>query len=187
MGLNILIAEQHEVLGVGLCTIFAEDPRVSNVHKVTTEEDLQVYIGQNTPDLIVVNQSLLRNISALQSENFVVLATDPSITFLKAAYKYGARGYLSINVSAGLLRTLLRPTKNSFLLEPILVPWVMPYIFDKAHYSVESESLTPREKEIVGLLCEGFDEVGIAQLLCIADLTLKTYIKNIVRKHSRGK
>src|SRR5947209_7938645 len=123
--LNILIAEPYEVIRFGLHTIFAGDPRVLNVYEVTNKEDLYDYMLTFPLDLIVINQSLVKDVSLLETKNFVVLAAKPDLAVLKSVYDYGALGYLSLNVSAALLCTLLDASKKSFLIEPTLGPWIM--------------------------------------------------------------
>jgi DNA-binding NarL/FixJ family response regulator len=186
MKLKVLIAEDQEVLRIGLRAILTADTRVSEVYEVRNERDLQQYLSGCELDLIVVNQDLLADISLLQEQNFVILAAEPQMAKLKAAYEYGACGYLSVNVSAELLCTMLRPSENTFLIEPTLVPIVMEYVFDRRITPTFNEILlTPREREIVCLLREGYDKSSIARKLCIAETTLKTHIKNIAKKRSK--
>ena len=185
MGLKVLIAEAQEVLRIGLCSILNSDTRVAEVYDVTDENTLQHYLASNRVDLIIVNQDLLRDISILQTKNFVVLAAEPNMTKLKVSYEYGARGYLSVNVTTELLRTTLHPTNNAFLIEPTLGPSIMECVFDRKTPSTSHESmLTSREREIIWLLQEGYDRSSIAKYLCIAETTLKTHMKNIAKKRS---
>lgn len=182
MGKEILIAEPCELLRVGLRTIFAQDARVSNIHEVTTSKGLEMQLRSSRVDLVVVNQSLITDITRLPMGNFVVLTSKLDITILKASYKHKSRGYLSEQVSAELLRTVLDSNENAFLIEPSLTPCVMDGLFGNAFSTFNEELLTPREKEIVALLREGLDRPTIAQNLCIAETTLKTHIKNIAKK-----
>ena len=185
MGQNLLIAESCELLRVGLKTIFVEDERVAKIHEAATTESLKTQLRTCSFDLIVVNQSLVTDIMGLPRGNFVILTAEPDMTILKAAYEHGGRGYLSENVSAELLRTVLYSSENSFLIEPALTPWVMGCVFGDAFSTIREELLTPREKEIVSLLRGGLDRPRIAKHLCIAETTLKTHIKNIARKRER--
>jgi len=127
--LKVLIAEPYDVPRRGLHAIFAQDPRVLNVHEVTTKEDLQTCIVSFQFDLIVVNQSLMIDILMLKAKKFVVLTPHPDLKAFTDAYYSGALGYLSTNVSAELLCTFLNPVQKSFLIEPTLGPWVMGTIF----------------------------------------------------------
>lgn len=182
MGQNILIAESCELLRIGLRTIFAEDQRVSNIHEATTSMGLEMQLRTHGIDLVVVNQSLITDITLLPMGNFVILASRLDMAFLKAAYKHKGRGYLSENVSAELLRTVLDPDERAFLIEPSLTHEVMDSLFGDGFSTLDEEVLTPREKEIIALLREGLDRPTIARTLSIAETTLKTHIKNITRK-----
>lgn len=182
MGQNILLAESCELLRIGLRTIFAEDKRVSNIHEATTNKGLEAQIRNHVVDLVVVNQSLVTNVTSLPKGKFVILTSKLDVTLLKAAYEHKCRGYLSENVSAELLRTVLDPNKDAFLIEPSFTSYVMDGFFGDAFSTLNEELLTPREKEIIDLLRQGLDRPTIAQTLCIAETTLKTHIKNISRK-----
>ncbi len=185
MSLKIVIAETQEVLRLGLRSILAADVRVSEVYEVMDERELQRSVLRYAPDLIVVNQDLVVDISILHTERFVIIANELDLAKLKAAFEYGAAGYLSVNVSAALLCNLLCSNPPAFLIEPALVPLVMEHVFNQKHSPLLDETLlTPREKEIVLLLREGIDRSSIASQLCITEATLKTHLKNIARKHT---
>jgi DNA-binding NarL/FixJ family response regulator len=184
MGQDILIAEPCELLRTGLRTIFAEDQRVSSIHEIATSKDLETCLHSYEVDLIVVNQSLITDITCLPMGQFVILTSKLDSAMLKAACKHKCRGYLSEQVSAEFLRTVLDQAEDTFLIEPNFASWAMADLFSNAFsFSMFNEGLlTPREKEIVALLREGLDRPTIAKTLCIAETTLKTHIKNIARK-----
>lgn len=182
MAQNVLIAEACELLRIGLRTIFAKDERVSHIHEATTNKGLESYLRNHEVDLVVVNQSLVTDVTRLPIGNFVILTSKLDMSILKATYKHKGRGYLSVQVSAELLRTVLNKHEDSFLVEPGLMPWVMDGLFGDAFATLNEEILTPREKEIITLLRDGLDRPTIARTLCIAETTLKTHIKNIARK-----
>ncbi|GHO60142.1 response regulator transcription factor [Ktedonobacter robiniae] len=186
MTLSVLVAEAQDVLRAGLRAIFTGDCRVTRVDEVTTEKEAKQHLLANQFDLVVMNQSLLTDPSCL-AKNVVLLAAEPDIAVLKEAYKCGALGYLSVNVSSELLKTMLHPAGHAFLIEPTLIPWVMEYILHQSVTMVRHDLLTPREREIVGLLREGVDRPSIAKQLSIAETTLKTHIKNISKKGNGAK
>lgn len=186
MGQNILIAEPCELLRIGLRTLFAEDKRISHIHEVATSQGLEIQIRNHTVDLAVVNQSLISDVTFLPTGRFVILTAKLDMAILKSAYEHGGRGYLSINVSVGLLRVLLDWSENTFLIEPGFTPGVMDSLFGDAFSDLNEEFLTPREKEIVTLLRKGLDRPTIARNLCIAETTLKTHIKNIAHKREHS-
>src|SRR5258707_2331341 len=141
-----------------------------------------MYLLNHRIDLVVVNQSLITDVEHLPSGHFAILTAKLDMAILKAAYKHKARGYLSEQVSAELLHTLLDCSEDTFLIEPSLTPWLMDGLFGNAFSFFKEDLLTPREKEILAFLRKGIDRPTIAKTLCITETTLKTHIRNIARK-----
>src|SRR5450631_3337040 len=182
---NILIAEPCELLRIGLRTIFYEDIHVSNIYEASTREGLSSQLRNCTLDLVIVNQSLITDMKALPQGRFFILANKADVATLRLGCKHGIRGYLSEKISMDLLRITFSSfveSDESLLIDPSLAPWIMNISLGGTLLPVREELLTSREREIVGLLREGFDKHTIARNLCIAETTLKTHIKNIRRK-----
>lgn len=183
--MNIIIVEPCEILRMGIKCTFAQDKRVSNIHESTTIQDMKRQITNHDPTLTIINQSLVTNVGDLPKGNFVVLATTLHMETLKAAYKNGARGYLSENVTAELLHAVLNVPEGSFLIEPTMTPKIIANLSGDIHLSIQDDLLTPREREIVELLRMGIDRTTLAKKLHIAETTLKTHISNIARKATK--
>lgn len=129
----------------GLHTIFAQDSRVLKVYEVTNKEDLSACLISLQLDLIVVNQSLMIDISTLKASSFVILTSQPDMAALKHAYHGGALGYLSTHVSTELLYTFLNPSQKSFLIEPTLGPWIMETVSHVSRRLSNDQICTPRK------------------------------------------
>nr|BBH88092.1 DNA-binding response regulator [Thermosporothrix sp. COM3] len=181
MGLVVLIAEPHDILRAGIRAIFAEDTRVEAILEAVNEEEVTRHLRKG-PHLTIINQQLIQNMSCLPPDKFVVLTHQPDLEMLKDAFKYKARGYLSVNTPADILRALLHPLEGAFFIGPMIAPWIMNHIIENSHFAIQDDLLTPREKEVVGLLREGIDRSSIARKLNIAETTLKTHMKNISKK-----
>src|SRR5947209_8515951 len=93
-GLNVLIAEPHDILRMGLRVIFAEDERVAHIYEAATSQNLQTYVQNRSVDLLIVNQSLVTDITSLPRGRFVIIAEEIDMSMFQIAYKHGARGYL---------------------------------------------------------------------------------------------
>jgi DNA-binding NarL/FixJ family response regulator len=182
MSFRILIAEPRDILRTGLHTIFARDERVTTLYEASNSEELQKHLRSSPIDLIIVNQAMVSDITTLPSHRFALLTPEFNITTFLMAYKHGAKGYLLENSQAELFRTLLSLPYGTFLIEPSLTANIVEYLTNDARLLVDEELLTPRERQIVGLLREGIDRPTIAQQLNISGATLKTHIKNIFRK-----
>ncbi|GHO82451.1 response regulator transcription factor [Dictyobacter formicarum] len=63
-----------------------------------------------------------------------------------------------------------------------MTTYVIDHFSGDQHFVIKEELLTPREKEVVSLLRKGINRHTIAKHLSISEATLKTHIKNIMRK-----
>lgn len=182
MKYSILIAEPHHILRAGLRTIFTADKRVTALYDASNTEELQNHLRGTAIDLIIVNHTLIDDITILPSNHFVLLTSEFNIDTFITAYKHRARGYLLKNSQAEYFRALINLPLGAFLIDPMLTVNIMEYLTHDRRLLVKEELLTPREREIVELLREGVDRHIIAQQLNISPATLKTHIKNIFRK-----
>jgi hypothetical protein len=49
---------------------------------------------------------------------------------LMCAYEHQARGYFSVNITADFLRASLDSTRNTFLVDSVLLPWMIELIHE---------------------------------------------------------
>lgn len=182
MELSILIAEPCDILRKGLHTIIAADERVATLREASNADTLQMYLRSSPIDLVIVNQVLIADITILPAGHFVLLTSEFNITTFLMAYSHGAKGYLLETSRAELFLTILGVPPGACLIEPVLATTIVSYLSNGSRFIIKEELLTPREKEIVGLLREGVDRNTIAQQLNISGATLKTHIKHIFRK-----
>ena len=183
MGKRVLIAEPREVIRAGLCMVFQRDASVSEVIDVAIREEFDEHLSSLDFDLAVVSHALITDMRLLPQGKFALLIDEPDLNVLMRAYEHQARGYFSVNITADLLRATLNSTRDTFLVDPVLLPWMMELISENRKRTDELQLLSPREREVVTLLDEGVDRHSIARQLHISEATLKTHIKNIARKH----
>ncbi|HTK07074.1 MAG TPA: hypothetical protein VL485_07895 [Ktedonobacteraceae bacterium] len=132
MGQKVLIATTQDILCAGLKTIFRADPRVSEVAEVRCQEDLYVQLALDGDlDFLVVSQTMISDMALLPERRFAVLAVKPDLALMRLAYEHGARGYFSKEISAEMLRILLDPRQDGFLVDPFLGEWIVRCLFEK--------------------------------------------------------
>jgi len=182
MGRNVLIAESSEILRAGLQAVLMDDKDVIQLYEAATNEELYTQLRSKSFDMVVVNQSLITDISMLPRGRFVILTAVLDRVVFQRAYRHGARGYLLESISADLLRTTLCLEEECFLIDPALAASILDSFSPGLRFPIQDHLLSPREKEVVGLLREGMDRKRIAQKLYISETTLKTHIKNIKEK-----
>jgi DNA-binding NarL/FixJ family response regulator len=181
---EVLIAEPSEILRAGLQAVLIGDKDVIQLHEAATNEELSTQLCSKSFDMVVVNQSLITDISMLPRGRFVILTAVLDRAVFQRARKHGARGYLLESISADLLRIALCLKEECFLIDPAIAASILESFSPGLPFPIQDHLLSPREKEIVGLLRGGMDRKRIAQTLYISETTLKTHIKNIKRKMS---
>jgi len=183
MRLEVIIASPRDLVRRGLRVVFESHANVNSVHEIGSLEELMVYLQQEHPlDLLIVDQVLQTDLNLLPQGKFAIIAADPDIHLMHAAYLHGGCGYLTEQAPEELLHALVRSDEETFLLDPSLTPWVMNHLVEEPAPEPGDECLTTREREIAELMRQRVPRRVIAERLVIAETTLKTHIRNIVRK-----
>lgn len=179
---RILIVEANDGVRTRLHSLLTEEPMVMIIQEAKDEASFIRQLYRFHPDLMVMNQGMIGDITSLPRGRFIVLADRPDIAILKKSFLHGARGYLSTQSSSVTFQSILQPASNNFVLDPLFIPWILEQIFHGPLASIQDRLLTSREKEIVTLLRAGNDRESIANKLSISESTLKTHLRNIARK-----
>lgn len=106
------------------------------------------------------------------------------------AIKNGADGYILKNSSTNsILDAIQQVHDGGAALTPMVAKQVMAFLKPAEVNPCSSAVLTPREKEILVLITQGFINEKIGEKLFISPLTVRNHIKNIYEKmqvHSRA-
>jgi len=122
-------------------------------------------------------------------QKIIMLTTFIDDSYVESALNYGAEGYLLKNIRPEQLISAIRAVDNgSVLLSPLLVAHLMHKTDDEA-VDAETKSIREtiakmgnREKEILGLIAQGYSNRKIAEKLFISDPTVRNYISSIYAK-----
>ena len=136
----------------------------------------------HAPDMVVIHQSLVTDISILPRDHFVILTDKPDLHILRDALAHGIRSYLLESTSADLLLMAVFLAKPMFFLDPALALWLSERLSGESLPLVDDIMLTPREREVFHLLHDGLEDKEIAEQLCISHATVRTHVASILRK-----
>jgi len=112
----------------------------------------------------------------------VVLTSFASDDQVIPAVQAGAAGYLLKDVEPSELEAAVRLVhEGEALLDPQIAGRVMEEV---AHPPATGDvaSLTPREREVLGLLGRGLSNRELADALVVSEKTVKTHVSNILMK-----
>jgi DNA-binding NarL/FixJ family response regulator len=192
---RVLLVDDDELMRAGLRAVLSSDPDIEVVGEAATGRAAVARVRALRPDLVLMDVRMpdLDGIAATRE----VLATSPDVkvviltTFEDDDYIFGA-------LSAGASGFLLKRTTPEELLaaihtvaagDSLLSPSVTRIVLERLARQPAPQvagsavaDLTPREREVLGLVARGLSNGEIAAALVIEESTVKTHVKRILGK-----
>ena len=191
---RILIADDHELIRKGLAATLAEVPGWTVVAQAENGRQA-VELAQSThPDIVILDMTMpelngleaTRQILAARSgARVLILTAHESEQLVREVLNAGAQGYV-LKSDAG--RALVSAVEALLDGRPFFTSKVARIVLDGFLRSQDgaapdpTQSLSPREREIVQLLAEGKSNKEVARALGITVKTAETHRGNIMRK-----
>jgi DNA-binding NarL/FixJ family response regulator len=199
--LRILIADDHEGFRHELRQTLAREPDVQVVADESNGADAVLRVRALRPyglDLVLmdIDMPIMNGIDATAE----IVATDPSLPViiltvstldrdLFEGVRSGAIGFLNKNLSpATLTRTLRDFRRNGSLpMSRVMAGKALAHLQHRKTVTAEHQpppdtSLTWREREILRRIAGGARDREIATALVVAETTIKTHVRHILRK-----
>ncbi|MGL5699204.1 MAG: two component system response regulator [Kluyvera sp.] len=187
---RILLVDDHELIINGITTLLAPYPRFHIVAHI--DDGLEVYNACriHEPDIVVLDLGLpgingLDLIPQLRRRlpQMAILAYTAYMDEIMAirTLSAGALGYVLKNSSRQILLAALQSVAvNKCYIDPSLNREAINAALNVKNDS--TEILTPRERQILKLIADGFTNRLIGERLCISVKTVETHRLNIMRK-----
>lgn len=192
--IRVLLVDDHEVVRVGLRTLFAREEDIDVVGEAGTAAEAVKEAANLHPDVIVMDMRLpdgsgvdaCRQIRADDPHARVLFITsyDDQEAMLSAALA-GADGYLLKEIGREPLLAAVRSVAAG---EPILDPGATRALLDHLQSgetgsgTANREELSAREQRVLGLVAEGKTNKEIAAELGLSPKTVKNHLSNIFQK-----
>jgi DNA-binding NarL/FixJ family response regulator len=191
---RILLADDHAVVRRGLRLVLDEQPDMEVVAEAGDgAEAIERGLGDDV-DLAVIDIAMPR-MTGLQAARelhrrrpklrILMLSMHENERYLYEALKAGASGYVVKTVAD---RDLVEAVRAAMRGEKFLYPGaVTPLIEDflrraRQDLPVREDPLSPREREVVKLVAEGYTNKQIADALVISEKTVERHRANILEK-----
>lgn len=187
--IRIVIADDHVLVLDGMRQALDALPDITVVGIATSGRELLSVLDQVTPDVLLVDIEMphgsgiavLRSLDEPPPTLVVTMHADDD--HRRQARAAGALGFLSKASPLPDLAAAVRAVNDGvdLLDEPDLAIAIEPY--SDARLSPEAESLTPRERELLGLLAVGVSKTeDLANDLYISQKTVKNHLASIYAK-----
>lgn len=188
--IKVLIADDHNMFLEGLLSLLGGIPNVEVVASAHDGEDVLRQLKSTEVDLLLLDINMPKKtgievLAELKNKKsqvkIALLSMHNDRSTIEAAMKAGADAYLLKNSSRAQLETAINEVyagKNYFVDE---VKDILISTFRSDNLSQEIR-LTPREIEVLQLICEELTTAQIADRLFVSVNTVETHRKNLLSK-----
>jgi len=196
MKLRILIADDHEVVRRGLCTLLQAHEGWEICGEATDGREAVEKAKQLKPDIVILDIGMpnLNGLAATRqlahdpSCKIIVLTITDSDQVIREALEAGARAFvLKSDAARDLVAAIEALQRNRMFFTPRVNDMVLAGFLGKDRSSMSNPrpalpELTPREREVIQLLAEGKSSKEVASVLNLSTKTAETHRSNIMRK-----
>jgi DNA-binding NarL/FixJ family response regulator len=193
---RVLIVEDHRVVAEGLAVLLDEHADLHVVGWATTVADAERLVATEPVDVVIVDYWLpdgtgVEAVAALRAYRpdaaVVFLSADDSDEVILAALESGAAGYLVKSAGGADVAAAVRRAAEGEILMPArqlaaLLTRRREQARRQAERSRRWDSLTPRERQILGLMAEGMDNREIAVRLGVSYATVRSHVRHVLSK-----
>jgi DNA-binding NarL/FixJ family response regulator len=192
--ISVVIADDQDLMRGGLKVILESEPGISVTGEARTGAEAVTLVSQLRPDVICLDVQMpdvdgleaARRIAALDMPTAVlILTTFDRDDYLFEALRAGASGFLLKNASPEKLIEAVRTVAAG---DALLAPDVTRRVIERfasgrvAVPDPAVESLTEREREVLGHVAKGRTNAEIARELFLGEATVKTHVSKVLLK-----
>lgn len=199
--IRVLLVDDHNILREGLRALLEREP---DMRVIGEAEDGRAAVEQARhlkPDIVVMDVAMpllngieaTRQIKCLPHKiNVIVLSMYDDERYIRQALTAGAMGYILKDALARELIDAIRAvSRGEAVLSSAITRLVIEdYLrFGDIEPTNQAECLTPREREVLQLIAEGYTNKQIGEILNISIKTVQVHRTNMMKKldlHDRG-
>jgi len=197
--IRVVLADDHDVVRLGLRTLLGASPDVEVVGEATDGAEALARVEACAPDVVIMDLTMkgmdgvaaTRELTRRRSPTRVlVLTMHDEEEYLVPALDAGAAGYVvKSSASTDLLRAVRAVARGDTFVRPqaarvLAERWKQRSVEDDARAAERAryESLSARERSVFQLIAEGYSTSQIGERLFISAKTADTYRRRVNEK-----
>ncbi len=193
MSVRVLIADDDDLMRVGLRGVLAQDPGIEVVGEASDGRDALYRTRLHSPDVVLMDVRMPdldgiaathELLAAFPDVRVVILTTFEQDDYIFDALAAGASGFLLKRTTPEDLIAAVHTIAGG---DSLLSPSVTSRVIERMAAQPRRDDavlaeLTPREREVLELLARGRSNAEIADALVIEESTAKTHVKRVLTK-----
>jgi len=195
---RVAIVEDNKVIRESLVEFVQADPECRCVCACATAEEALVAIPQHQPEIVLMDIQL-PNLSGIECTtllkrmlpalHIIMVTVYEDTDRIFKALRAGACGYLLKRCTPEELVSAIREVRQGGApMSRDIARKVIASFQEPLAVAAEMEGLSPREREILELLAQGFPNKEIAQRLGVNDGTVRWHLRHVYDKlHVRSR
>lgn len=194
--IRLLLVDDQELIRRGLTALLTTDPNLEVIGEAGNGQEAVTLVAQLNPDVVLmdVRMPIVDGVSGTRQicqqfpkTKVLMLTTFDDQEYVAQALQAGASGYLLKDTPFEELTQAIDLVHKGYTqIGPGLATKVLAHPAPVTHLEAKDiepwVSLSDREKDIVRLVAQGYNNREIAQSLHIAEKTVKNYITNILNQ-----
>ncbi len=192
--IRILLADDHTILRDGIRALFEDEPDMECIGEAEDGRTTVRMACELQPDVVLMDiaMPLLNGLEATYQIkrqnpqiNVLILTMHDNEEYIRQVLAAGAMGYILKDAAARELLGAIRAVHRG---EAVLSSAVTRLVIEdylrwgNTHPEDSSNCLTPREREVLQLIAEGYTNKQIAEILCISIKTVQAHRSKLMQK-----
>ncbi len=182
--IRVVVAEDHHLVRQGICKLLEEGNEIQVVGEADNGRDAITLARSLRPNVLILDVSMpkldgletLAELKAtLPNQQVLILSMHADVGIVQQALQGGALGYILKQSVAGELLAAVRAVSNGSVYLSAGVSQVLTSNLNVAKPQNLLDRLSPRERQVIELIVEGYSIKEIA-------LTMRTSVKTVEKQ-----
>lgn len=192
MSVRVVLADDHPMFRFGLEAVLAQSDAVEVLATASSGAELVHAVRDHRPDVVITDLSMpdldgvaaTRQLLEMQPDlGVLVLTMHEDDEHLFAALRAGARGYLVKGAEADeIVRAVLAVAEGGAVYGASVARRVVASHTQPPAPTAAFPDLTPRERDVLGLIAAGSRNHDIAAQLGMSEKTVRNHVSQVLLK-----
>jgi DNA-binding NarL/FixJ family response regulator len=188
---RVLLAEDHKLVRAGIKALLQGIPWVEVVAEAANGQEAIDLATSYQPDIVLMDISMpklngleaIQMIKKLPDIQVIVLSMHTNKEYVWQALRAGASGYVIKDADVDELEFAIRMVKQEQVyLSPQISKQVVQQYLGRPDELTDFERLTPRQRQILQLVAEGYTTKQIAEELHLGVKTVETHRTQLMQQ-----